>query len=75
MVHLVKQFPRKILGKKKLNYEELLTFVMEVEGVNNPSLYAISYVIFFRLICSRFPYVVHEWPFSLNVNLIEDIVI
>ena len=37
MVHLVKQFPRKFLGKKKLNYEELLTFVMEVEGVINSS--------------------------------------
>ena len=35
MVQLVKRILRKILGKQKLNYEELLTFAMEVESVIN----------------------------------------
>ena len=35
IVQLLKRTLRKILGKQKLNYEELLTFVMEIEGVIN----------------------------------------
>ena len=35
MVLLVKRILQKILGKQKLNYEETLTFVMEVKGVIN----------------------------------------
>ena len=31
----VKRILRKILKKQKLNYDELLTFVIEVEGVIN----------------------------------------
>ena len=35
MVLLVKRILQKILGKQKLNYEETLTFLMEVKGVIN----------------------------------------
>ena len=34
-VQLVKRILRKILGKQELNYEELLTFKIKVEGVIN----------------------------------------
>ena len=38
MIQLVKRSLRKILGKAQLTYEELLTVLIEVEGVVNSHL-------------------------------------